>query len=385
MTSVRDRIRQLTSSPSAAFLKDCAANAAQQTEALPQAPTTPELRAPCGVESTELVDSPGAVAAHDAAARAERALRPVRSDAAALAAAADIAASPSGGSDGASAAAATPPAADLAVSAAAHASSGRSSPTDLPAKPRGYRPPFAGSTSQYRGRVRSMPPKQPAEAVFSRHSAPMPGSGATAALKADLAAAANGTVSAAQQLSSDSLQARSMPVAATEVALPSTSTNGTLPAPPSTYRGRQRSMAPGVHSFRAESDPSATIAAAALPAPSVLALGSLAREVTALPADAPAGGAAVAEVVAGAAESEAAHPATDEHAPPPSGAARSSAAVVRRSISGSVVGGRSLLGRGHVPVPLSPPATQVQQRHLTETPAHYRLLWANHRLCYSCS
>lgn len=400
MTSVHDRIRLLNSSPSAASPKDGAQSAAQQSDSRPPAPATPELRAPWGVPAADSAASPAPTAAHDPAARAERALRPLRSDGAALAAAADLAAGAAGGPDSGTVASAPRSAATEAPHTAAPApaatpSSARASPIASPARPRGYRPPFAGDTSQYRGRVRSMPPKQPqqhqqpraSEAVFSRHSAPLPRNAAAVSPPGNLALDANSMSLAAQQQAPDPLQARSMPVAATESALPSTVTDGTLPAPPSAYRGRQRSMAPGVRSFRAASDPAAMPAAPPVQTPSPMGPGPSALEAADPPAHAAAGGdasspaeaaappdaAAPAEPVyshledkssaspaASATAPGAVQPAADTQAPAASPTAHS-AALVRRSISGSVAGGRSLLGRGHTSVPLSPPPMQVQQ------------------------
>lgn len=422
MTSVRDRIRAMNASaaasPPAASPKTSPPHGTQQADnSWPQAPVTPELQAPWGVAPPHAAQQPGSAPVHDSAARAARALRPLRSDTAALAAAASAAADLTAGTRSSSVAAA--PGAEVVTAAPVV----RPSPAASPARPRGYRPPFAGDTSQYRGRVRSMPPRQDAS-DFSRRSAPAPGAAAAAA--ADAAAAERDLAALGLPRALNPLHTQSVPPAAAArplQGLPATVTEGTLPAPPPTYKGRQRSVS-AVRSFKAASDPTAvaTLAAAravlqaapasrlqpaaptapdqmsvdpypqplagvpaqtsaeqpALPSQTTASLQSdavtaAADTAAAATANAPAAVASAASADAmadGAAAADAAH-APD--AAPADGAQTQAAAdsmsvsagllkrpaFVRRSISGSSVGGRSLLGRGHNSVPLSPPPMQV--------------------------
>lgn len=204
-----------------------AAAAAAATEALPRAPlgeaaaaSVPELR-------------PKTPITHDAAARAQRATRPLRSGASL--AAADLQALGLGGGDcpAASAAAA---AGGAAPSPCSQSLSSQQAPAALAGS---YRPPCSGDTSQYRGRTRSASP-------FARRA----GAAADVARRSGEFAGRSGDSAAAGGCSGSTPDpAAAQPLAAPPdlldtVSLPASVTIGTLPAPPPQYRGRVRSVAP---------------------------------------------------------------------------------------------------------------------------------------------
>ena len=351
-------------------------------------PSPPLRRAPW---DSAAAGSPAAspAAVHDPAARAQRALRPLRSDGAALAAAAELAATLTEGSIATRSmpaiADALPAATKGPLVTADVQAANPKVPTASPARPRGYRPPFAGDTLQYRGRVRSMPPKQQqqqqqqqeaADAVFGRHSAPMLRS--AAASEPPQA----GPAASAAPLQSPGDASQAGPLSA-DAALPPEVTTGTPPAPPPSYRGRQRSVAPG-RGFRSGSDPAALPAAAAEralsllgpPAPAAGAADVLEQLDATQPAqlaspgvpdparapDAAASGGREASGAASDAPVGTDHPVAE--VPHQEAGLSPLSAAVRRSVSSSVTGGRSLLGRGQASVPLSPPPTHVRANML---------------------
>ncbi len=206
-----------------------AAGAAAATEALPPEPlgeaaaaSLPELR-------------PKTPITHDAAARAQRAARPLRSGASL--AAADLQALGLGGSGDGPEASAAAAAGGPASSPCSQSPSVQKAPAALAGT---YRPPCSGDTSQYHGRTRSASPfarRAGAAADFARRSGEFAGrSGDSAAAGGCSGSTPDPAAAAAQPLAPPELLGT--------VSLPASVTIGTLPAPPPQYRGRVRSVAP---------------------------------------------------------------------------------------------------------------------------------------------